>query len=144
MEKTRKITIHVGGKLVDKPVYIDVTLDCTDITLEDAFDIFVNASSPRVKLQGKLRSLSQEKLDKLAREGCVVNLKKLYEVKQQPKQPKKVVHVATLREALQEFPVVEDFLAACRQAGWTELATEEQLAQKHRSFWNERAVIEKD
>jgi len=143
MEKTRRITVHVGGKLVDKPVFIDVTLDCSEITLEDAFDIFVNASSPRVKLQGKLRQLSQEKLNKLAKEGCVVNLKKLYEAKQ-PK-PKKVVHVATLREALQEFPVVEDFLAACRQAGWTELATEKQLTEKHRSFWNERAiVVEKD
>jgi len=142
MEKSRKITIHVGGKLVDKPVFIDVTLDCSEITLEDAFDIFVNASSPRVKLQGRLRTLSQEKLNKLAKEGCTVNLKKLYETKQ-PK-PKKVVHVATLREALQEFPIVEDFLAACRQAGWTELATEEQLSQKHRLFWNERAIVEKD
>lgn len=125
--------IHVGGADVEISggVYVDVKISLDDCEFEDLVGFLHHASSPRVKVQAKLRALSTEDLRQAERLGFRIRLKDLYGRSPQ----RQVVRVLTLDGALREYPDVVDFIDACENAGWTKLASVEKLTELHVKTW---------
>jgi len=127
-------SIHIGGKTVDikDGVYIEVKIETTGCTWDELHDALGAASSPRVKVQAKLRQMETEELQQLSKSGYTTGLKDLG-IRSAGKA--KVVRVTTLEGALEEFPDVGKFIQACESAGWLEMTSKENLVrlhQKHR------------
>ena len=122
--------VHVGGGKVDIKggVYINVRIETTGSTWEELHDALGAASSPRVKVQAKLRQKSVEELKRLSRIGYKVRLKDLG-IRSTPQA--RVVKVLTLADALEEFKDVDNFIQACEDAGWMAMTSREHLVNLH-------------
>jgi len=126
--------IHVGGGKVDIDggVYIDVKINTTGCSWEELHDALGAASSPRVKVQARLRQKEVSELRKLAKNGYEISLKDLGI---RAVQQARVVKVNTLADALEEFIGVDEFIKACDDAGWLAMTSRDNLTKIHMEYY---------
>lgn len=126
--------INVGGKTVNISggIMINVRVETTGVTWDELHEALGCASSPRVKIQSRLRMESTEVLTRWAKTGYEIKFRDLNI--RAANRPKTVIVVKTLKDAMAAYADIGEFLTACENAGWLEMTSSDNLTKLHTEF----------
>ena len=135
VDKIVTFVMHLGGDdvAIKGGVYIHVTVDFINATLIQLMDCSASAQGLRVKLQGILRKLPVDKLRELESGGYKCKFVDIWGVRQPVT---RVITIKTLKEAIEFYTNVEEFVSAIKTLDWGTLINETTLRTVHKKHYS--------
>jgi len=136
LDKVATFVMHLGGDdvVIKGGIYIKVEVDFTGATMLQLMDCSTSAQGFRVKIQTILRKLSEAKLRDLEINGYKVKFVDIWGVRQMS--VTKVVTITTLKQAIEHYTNVEEFVTVIRALDWGALINETTLRTAHKKHYS--------